>query len=93
MSHCGSSEDPHSKWLEKADLICQICRHDHEVNNIQVDLSEFLNFFRDDCTHDDLENILNSFKKLNEESQDIFDQMINIQKHLTNWYGKIKPKN
>ena len=65
MSHCGSSEDPHSKWLEKADLIHQIHRHDNKVNNIHVELSEFLNFFRDDCTHDDLENILNSFKKLN----------------------------
>ena len=50
------------------------------TKNIHVEISEFMNFFSEDITLEELENLLNSVKELNSKAQDIIDFMFHMQK-------------
>ena len=52
----------YEEWLEKARLIRQVHFHDKEINNLHVNLSEFMAFSAEFLSQEDLENLLNSIK-------------------------------
>ena len=63
----------YDEWLGKARLICQIYFHDKEINNLHVKLSEFMAFTAEFLSREDLENLLNSVKELNNKSSDVIN--------------------
>ena len=73
----------YSDWLQKARLIQQIHANDKEIGHIHVEISEFMNFFGEDMTLEELENLLNNVKELNSKAQDIINLMHHMQKQIT----------
>ena len=78
-----STAPTYSEWLLKASLIQQIHRNDKELSNIHVEISEFLNFFSEEMTLEELENLLNCLKELNGKAQDVINLMFHVQNCIT----------
>ena len=73
----------YSDWLLKASLIHQIHTNNKDISKIHLEISEFMNFFGEDMTLEELENLLNSVKELNSKAQDIMNLMFHMQDHIT----------